>query len=118
MRRALIGLLTAVVAFAIAGVGSSADRITLRIAVPEPWRIVKPLETNDRPSVVPNRLWFYETVQSFRRQHPEITLQFEAVPFAAIESTFVTKALAGDPPAGGARPGVRVGDLRRGRLQP
>jgi len=35
---------------------------------------------------------------SFKRQHPEIGLKFEAVPFANIESTFITKTLAGDPP--------------------
>ncbi|MGH7321160.1 MAG: extracellular solute-binding protein [Candidatus Rokuibacteriota bacterium] len=98
MRRAWIGLVATVMALAIASAGWGAERTSLRIAVPEPWRIVKPLETNDRASVVPNRLWFYETVQSFRRQHPEITLRFEAVPFTAIESTFVTKAIAGDPP--------------------
>ena len=80
------------------GAWAAQPEVTVRVMVPEHWRIVKPLEDNDRKSVVPRRLWFYDTVQSFKKQNPHIKLQFESVVYDNVTSTFVNKSMAGDPP--------------------
>lgn len=80
------------------GAWAAQPEVTLRVMVPEHWRIVKPLEDNDRKSVVPRRLWFYDMVQSFKKQNPHIKLQLESVVYDNVTSTFVNKSMAGDPP--------------------
>jgi len=77
---------------------ADAQEVTLKILVPEHWRIVQPLADKDRASVVPRRLWFYDMVQNFEAKHPDIKLDFEAIPWDHVTSIFTNKTLAGDPP--------------------
>jgi ABC-type glycerol-3-phosphate transport system substrate-binding protein len=79
-------------------VSAGQQAVTLRVMVPEHWRIVTPLEDNDRKSVVPRRLWFYDMVQAFKKQNPQINLQWESVVYDKVTSTFINKSMAGDPP--------------------
>ncbi len=73
-------------------------RTTLRVAIPEHWRIIEPLQTGEKEKVVPRRMWFYESVMMFKEKFPGIKLQFEAVPWDQITMSFINKSLAGDPP--------------------
>jgi ABC-type glycerol-3-phosphate transport system substrate-binding protein len=83
---------------ALAVPAGAQDPVTLKILVPEHWRIVQPLADEDRSSVVPRRLWFYDMVQNFEKKHPDIKLDFEATPWDHVTSIFTNKTLAGDPP--------------------
>lgn len=77
---------------------AGAEEVSLQIQVPEHWRIVQPLANKDRDSVVPRRLWFYDMVQNFEQEHPNIRLEFEAIPWDHVTSIFTNKTMAGDPP--------------------
>jgi multiple sugar transport system substrate-binding protein len=77
---------------------AAAQEETLKVLVPEHWRIVQPLADKDRDSAVPRRLWFYDMVQNFEAKHPDIKLDFEAIPWDHVTSIFTNKTLAGDPP--------------------
>lgn len=77
---------------------SGQQEVTLRVMIPEHHRLIKPLQENDRKSVVPRRLWFYDMVQNFKKKHPEVKLQFESAVYDHITSIFINKSMAGDPP--------------------
>jgi len=77
---------------------SIAQAVTLRISVPEHWQIIEPLKSGERDKVVPRRLWFYEIIQKFKEENANIQLEFESVPWDNLQTSYINKARAGDPP--------------------
>jgi ABC-type glycerol-3-phosphate transport system substrate-binding protein len=95
-RGVVIALCLVVVGFTPAW--TAQQEVTLRVMIPEHHRLIKPLEENDRSSVVPRRLWFYDMVQSFKKKYPHIKLRFESAVYDHVTSIFINKSMAGDPP--------------------
>ncbi|MGE5605789.1 MAG: ABC transporter substrate-binding protein [Bacteroidota bacterium] len=99
MRRGLIlVLMVGLVLSCFFQIQAATKQVVLKVCVPEHWRIVDPLKTGKREDVVPRRLWFFDIVQNFRKDHPEIKVEVEPVAYDSITSTFINRSRAGDPP--------------------
>ena len=70
----------------------------LRVLVPESWGVAQPLTAGDRRAVPPSRLWFYDSVQAFRKAVPTAKLEFEAAATEQLAAAFLKTSMAGHPP--------------------